>query len=167
MTADYDSLAWFYERYWRTRYHDAARPALARLLYQRLEPHSFVVDLCCGTGHLSRELVARGYHVVGIDRSLQMLKIASDRVPQASFVCADARSFALGPAAAVVSTFDSLNHLLTPADLSKAFRSAAESLEPGGLFVFDINTPAAYQSEWGKSAAIVDDDAAVFIRGSF
>jgi hypothetical protein len=60
-----------------------------------------------------------------------------------------------------------MNHLLTPDDLVCAFRAAARALEPGGLFIFDINTAEAYESEWGKSAAVVDDDAALFVRGRY
>ena len=66
----------------------------------------------------------------------------------------------------MISTFDSVNHLLTTDDLVSAFRSVAEALAPGGFFVFDINTADAY-AQWDKIAAIVDDDAALFVRGNY
>ncbi len=167
MTHGYDALAWFYDRYWRSRYHDAARPALDRLLYRALAPGSRVVDLCCGTGHLTRDLANNGYSAVGVDRSLEMLRIARRRVPAARFVCADARAFDVGRADAIVSTFDSINHLVTPDDVETAFRTVRRGLSACGLFVFDVNTSAAYESEWGKSSAVVDTDAALFVRGSY
>jgi SAM-dependent methyltransferase len=167
MGADYDGLAWFYERYWRTRFHDAARPVLGKLLYDTLPAASRVLDLCCGTGHLTRELLSHGYAVVGLDRSIEMLRFAQRTAPDAMLVCADARRFAVARCDAVVATFDSVNHLLTAADLAGAFGCAAEALVPGGALVFDVNTAEAYASEWGKSSTVVEDDAALFVRGTY
>jgi SAM-dependent methyltransferase len=165
----YDTLAWFYDRYWGPRYHDAARPALERLLYRRLTAGAPVLDVCCGCGHLSEELVRRGFEVVGVDESPAMLEHARRRVPPGRFFCAAADCFALAPAscAAAISTFDSINHLTTPESARRAFCCIARALAPGALFVFDVNTIAAYTSEWGKQSAIVEDDAALFVRGQF
>jgi hypothetical protein len=66
-----------------------------------------------------------------------------------------------------VCTFDSVNHLTTTCGLIDAFACAADALVSDGLFVFDANTDEAYASEWGKSSAIVDGDAAVFVRGAY
>jgi SAM-dependent methyltransferase len=167
MPADYDALAWFYDRYWRTRYHEAATIALTRLLYDYIPAGSRVLDLCCGTGHLLGELVNRGYRVTGLDRSREMLRTARQSHVDVPLICADARNYALSGFDAAISTFDSLNHLLTIDALTDAFRCTHHALRPGGLFVFDINTEEAYAREWGKSAAIVDEDAAVFIRGDY
>ncbi len=167
MLAEYDALAWFYDRYWRTRYHEAATIALTRLLYDHIPAGSRVLDLCCGTGHLLGELVNRGYRVIGLDRSREMLRTARQSHAAVPLICADARNYALSGFDAAVSTFDSLNHLLTVDALTDAFRCTHHALRPGGLFVFDINTEDAYAREWGKSAAIVDEDAAVFIRGDY
>jgi SAM-dependent methyltransferase len=166
---DYDELAWCYDRYWGPRFHDAARPVLEHLLYRRLAPGDRILELCCGSGHLTEELVARGYTVTGVDNSIEMLRYARRRAPAADLVCADVAACPLvgGEFAAAVSTFDSLNHLASADALQSAFACAARALRRGGLFVFDINTAAAYRSEWTKSSAIVDDDAALFVRGGF
>jgi SAM-dependent methyltransferase len=169
MSTGYDALAWFYDRYWGPQFHDAARPVLERLLYTALSPGDRVLDLCCGTGHLTAELVSRGYRVVGVDNSGEMLRRARLRAPQAVLLRADAAHYALAhqACAAAVSTFDSINHLLTMDRAEAAFRCTAFALRPGGILVFDINTEHAYLSEWGKSSAIVDDDAALFVRGRY
>jgi SAM-dependent methyltransferase len=165
----YDDLAWFYDRYWGGRFHDAARPALEHLLYASLPARSRVLELCCGSGHLTSELVARGYRVFAVDGSLQMLRHARRRAPRAHLWCADAAQCSFGGAAcdAAVSTFDSINHLLTAASVAAAFRFVAEALLPGGVFVFDVNTEKAYVSEWGKSSVVVEREAAMFVRGSY
>ena len=113
---EYDQLAWFYDRYWGPRFHDAARPALESLLYTRLAPGDSIAELCCGSGHLTEELLARGYRVTGIDNSIEMLRCARRRVPGARLVCADVATGSLtgGQFSGAVSTFDSINHLLSP-----------------------------------------------------
>ena len=167
MSADYDQLAWFYDRYWATRYHDAAEPALERLFYRRVPPPAPVLDLCCGTGHLTERLLGRGYEVVGVDASPGMLRHAVQRAGAARFVCADLTRFAIRSTfAGALSTFDSINHVMADAALARAFTRVRDALRPGGRFVFDVNTAAAYDSEWGKTSALVEDDAALFIAGS-
>ena len=166
---EYDELAWCYDRYWGPRFHDAARPALQALFYSRLAAGDRVIELCCGSGHLTQELVARGYRVTGIDNSLEMLRCARRRAPEASLVCADAGTMALvgGTFSGAVSTFDSINHLISPDAVQSAFRFVVGLLRPGGTFVFDVNTAAAYRSEWTKTSALVESDAALFVRGRF
>src|SRR6188768_3331421 len=78
MAADYDGLAWCYERWWCDRFHQPLQHVLDALFYPCIGPPARVLDLCCGTGHLSRVLQARGYRVVGIDRSIDMLRAARD-----------------------------------------------------------------------------------------
>jgi SAM-dependent methyltransferase len=168
MPSEYDELAWFYDRYWGTRFHNAVAPALERLLFSRVTPPARILDVCCGTGHLTERILERGYGVIGVDVSLEMLRFAKARAPAARFICADVTSFGLKAGCrAAVSTFDSVNHILSDAGLRRMFASVGAALERGGLFVFDVNTEQAYRGEWGKSSAQVDQHAAVFIRGGY
>ena len=151
MPFDYDALAWFYDRYWGSRFHDAAAPALERLLYRGVPPGARVLDLCCGSGHASERLARRGYMVVGVDRSLAMLRLAQRRVPQAALICADATAFSIAPVcAAALCTFDSVNHVMTDTAVCELFQRVNAALEPGGPFVFDVNTDDAYRCEWAR-----------------
>ena len=166
---EYDQLAWFYDRYWGPRFHDAARPVLETLLYSTLASGDSIAELCCGSGHLTAELVARGYQVTGIDASIEMLRCARRRAPTARLLCADVPTCPLsgGSFSAAVSTFDSINHLTSPDAVKSTFRCANQLLRAGGVFVFDVNTDEAYMSEWMKSSAVVEPDAALFVRGSY
>ncbi len=94
---DYASLAWFYNRYWGTTYHGLVLPVLDRLVLSRLPKSSLILDVCCGTGHLAKELIHGGFEVTGIDGSKEMLGFARKRTPEATFLTADARSFSLPP----------------------------------------------------------------------
>jgi SAM-dependent methyltransferase len=105
-----------------------------------------VLDLACGTGSMSLQLALRGYRVVGVDSSLKMLQVARRKLKShgllAEFLYGDMRDFTLGePVDAAVCVFDSLNYLLEPGDVQKAFRQVEKALRPGGMFVFDVNTP--------------------------
>jgi SAM-dependent methyltransferase len=115
-----------------------------------------------------RSLAGYGYRLTGIDNSRDMLRYARQNVPAATFLLADARSFHLPPQFhCALSTYDSLNHLLTPEDLRQAFQCVHASMLPGGDFLFDLNTEEAYTTQWDKSAAEVFDNSAYFIRGGY
>ena len=132
--APYDDFAWFYDRYWNEEFHSVAFPILERIWLARVAPGAQILDVCCGTGRLACLLSARGYRVTGIDASAAMIRHARENAPAAEFQVADAGQFRL-PARfdAAVSTFDSLNHLLSLEALEAAFRNIAAALEPAPL----------------------------------
>lgn len=167
LLASYDDFAWFYDRYWSEEFHSAAFPILERIWLERLPPGARILDVCCGTGCLAARLTARGYRVTGLDVSEEMLVYARANAPAAEFLVADAASFQLaGACDAAVSTFDSLNHLLVPAELEAAFRNIAAALRPGGLLAFDMLLEEGYQTRWGESFALVRDDHLLAITGA-
>lgn len=105
-----------------------------------------VLDLACGTGSMSLLLARRGIQVTGLDLSSRMLDVArkklSDEGLYAEFIEADMRSFHLKePVDAAISVFDSLNYLVEPEGVQAALKSVHRALKPGGLFIFDVNTP--------------------------
>lgn len=161
----YDRFAWFYNQGWSADYHNEARAALDKLIFSRLPVASRVLDLCCGTGDMTRTLVAHGYRVTGLDGSEQMLRFARENAPAAQFILADARDFDLPPVFdAVVSTFDSLNHILALPELETVFRNVHRALAQGGLFVFDMNMEEAFKANWHGTPAGVEDTSVWIIR---
>ncbi len=113
---------------------------------ERVQPHT-VLDLACGTGSLSVLLAERGYQVTGVDCSEDMLSQAEQKAQQLAgarpfFVCQRMEKLHLAePVDAVICALDSLNYLQKPADCRRTLRRVYDALRPGGLFVFDINTP--------------------------
>ena len=165
--SDYDSFAWFYNRYWGEEF---SRPALSIfnvLLFPNLTPNSRVLDLCCGSGQLAAGLCERGYRVTGLDGSASMLEFARENAPTAEFVRADARSFRLpGRYQAVVSAFDSLNHLMKIEELVRVFRNVHRVLDRDGIFLFDLNMED--ESElFGQTLDMVSDDHVCLVRGIY
>lgn len=165
--AAYDDFAWFYNRYWNEEFHSSAFPILERIWLGRVPEGARILDVCCGTGYLAGLLAERGYRVTGVDISESMVAHARENVPAGEFHAADISC--LQPAGAfdgAVSTFDSLNHILTAAGLEAAFRNTASALLPGAPFAFDMLLEAAYQTHWGDGFALVRDDHVLTITGA-
>ncbi len=165
--AAYDDFAWFYDRYWGEEFHGLAFPILERIWLERTPEGANILDVCCGTGQLAALLTSRGYQVTGLDNSQRMIECARANAPAARFHLLDADHFTFPPEFdAAVSTFDSLNHLLSIQALQSAFRNIAAALKPGGLLAFDMLLEQAYMTHWGESFALVRDDHVLTITGS-
>jgi SAM-dependent methyltransferase len=157
--AAYDDFAWFYNRYWNEEFHGLAFPILERIWLPRVPANGRILDVCCGTGYLAGLLSERNYRVTGVDLSAPMIEYARLNVPAAEFHVGDAAHFrASGHFDAAVSTFDSLNHIVAPADLEAVFRGVAAALRRGAPFAFDVLLEEAYQTQWGEGFALVRDD---------
>jgi SAM-dependent methyltransferase len=118
------------------------------------------LDLCCGTGQISRILADRGFNVVGLDASASLVGLARKNAPNAHFEVADAKFFSSPDRfQAAISLNDSLNHLLSIEDLKSAFLNVYKCMVPGGVFLFDLNLAHKYESSWAGSFSIVEEDA--------
>ena len=110
-------------------------------------PIRTVLDLACGTGSLTRVLAERGYEMIGADLSQEMLAQAAEKCRGAGpiepiFLHQAMEELDLyGTIDACVCCLDSINYVTSPKKLARAFRRVHTFLMPGGLFLFDINTP--------------------------
>jgi SAM-dependent methyltransferase len=102
-----------------------------------------VLDLGCGSGLLAVELIERGYEVVGVDASAEMLAVARERLgPEVRLHRTTLPDLALeGAFDATVSTLDGFNYL-SPVQLGRTTAAVADRLRPGGWLVFDLHTDA-------------------------
>lgn len=105
-----------------------------------------VLELGCGTGSLAIELAGRGYEMIGLDSSSEMLQKASDKARSKGrdilFIQQDMREFELyGTVDAVICALDSINYITDKRDLMRVFNLVRNYLNPGGLFIFDVNSP--------------------------
>ncbi len=164
----YTALSAVYDRFTR----DVDYPTLARYVAELLRRNGvtdgILLDLACGTGTLSLELAGMGFDVIGADSSEEMLSEAWNKLwsmesqpdPPPQFICQDMRRLDLfGTVRACVSTQDSMNHVTEPEELSEAFRRVSLFTEPGGVFVFDMNTPARFAAMDGETYVDEDESA--------
>lgn len=133
-------------------------------IFQRLrKPVSSVLDLACGTGSLTWELARRGYDLVATDISGEMLSIAMQKqqgVPhQPLFLQQSMEDLDLfGTVSAAVCSLDGINYLTSDSDLRETFRRVHLFLEPGGVFVFDVLTPAHFTRIDGTCETLETED---------
>ena len=139
----YSRLAGVYDEIVIDPCHDRWASFLHELWSADEEGVESVLDLCCGTGILARELIARGYRVVGIDASDAMLDLARERLgPDVELSRVTLPDLRLeGVFDAAVCTFDGLNYL-DPDELQLTMAAVARRLRPAGWFVFDLHTDA-------------------------
>lgn len=121
-----------------------------------------VLDLACGTGSMTFALADRGYDMIGVDGSTDMLSQAYERKGERENVLLlrqDMRSFELyGTVGATVCCLDSLNYLLSGEDLAKCLSLVHNYLDPDGLFLFDMNTPYKFRHVYGDNAYVLEDE---------
>jgi SAM-dependent methyltransferase len=110
---------------------------LDRLIQARRPGARTLLDVACGTGaHL--EHLAERYEIEGVDLDREMLAVARERLPQASFHEADMVDFDLDRRFdAVVCMFSSIGYVKTEERLRSAIASLARHLEPRGVLVVE------------------------------
>lgn len=119
-----------------------------------------VLDLACGTGRMTRELSRRGYDMIGVDGSADMLSEATAYGGEGIlYLCQDMRELELyGTVGAAVCCLDSVNYLLEEEDLRRVFSLTHNYLDPDGLFIFDVNTPKKFRTVYSDNAYILEDE---------
>ena len=128
-------------------------------------PGKTVLDLACGTGSLTRELALRGYEMIGVDQSPEMLAQAAEKNRGVSpiepiFLCQSMEKLDLyGTIDACVCCLDSVNYVTDPQKLERAFGRVRLFLMPGGLFLFDVNTPEKLEGLDGQVFLDETEDA--------
>ena len=122
-----------------------------------------LLDLACGTGTLSLLLSDKGYDVIGVDGSEDMLTQAQEKKMESGddtiFLCQKMEELDLfGTINAAVSTLDSINHVTDEEKVREIFRRVSLFMEDEGIFVFDVNTPYKHKEVLGDNTFIYDLD---------
>jgi SAM-dependent methyltransferase len=150
----YVSLARFYD----SLTHDVPYGAMADY-YEVIFAHSgshvqSILDTACGTGTLTCLLAERGYDMIGVDASPEMLAVAAgksfDMVNRPMFINQPLERLDLyGTVDAAICSLDGMNYI-RPDRIGEALRRIRLFLEPGGIFIFDINTRQSSRALTGK-----------------
>ncbi len=129
-------------------------------------PSGLILDLACGTGTLSLELASRGYTMIGVDASEDMLAIARQKKGSENilFLNQPMEAFELyGTVDAIVCVLDSLNYLTEPEALLQTFRLCANYLNPDGVLLFDVNSMYKFEHVLGQETYTYETDRVFYI----
>lgn len=164
----YGSFAFVYDRFMDNVPYQEWADYVESLLKEYGISDGLVLDLGCGTGSLTEILAEKGYDMTGIDISADMLDIAMQKRAASGkdilYLLQDMREFELyGTVRAVVSICDSINYLMSEEDLLQTFRLVNNYLDPGGIFIFDLNMAYKYRELIGDSTIAENQDGASFI----
>jgi len=148
--ASFGLIAPFYDELMRSVPYRMWSGYYLLLLSQQSVRPKRILDVCCGTGVVTEMLHREGFEMTGVDLSAPMIeearrKAAKKKLP-IRYECQDAAEMSLAESFdAAYSFFDSLNYITDPHRLSLAIGRVAAHLEPGGSFVFDLNTAYAFE----------------------
>lgn len=155
----YQAFSEFYDRLMQDVDYAARADYLLSLFDKHGEKPKTVLDIACGSGSLCAELMRRGVDVIGVDASETMLAKAAAKVPDALLLCQDMREMDLyGTVDGAVCVLDSLNHLCRTADVAQVFRRTRLFVEPGGLLVFDVNTPYKHREVLADRSFVAEEE---------
>lgn len=160
--SSYAAFADYYDILQKTDY-DAYADYLCRLLEQLGHEAGITLDLACGTGSLTLALYDRGFDVYGIDGSPDMLSVAQQKAyeqeKQILFLCQKMQKIDLyGTVNTVFCVLDSINHMTAEQDVQKTFDRVSLFLEPGGYFIFDVNTVYKHAEVLGDNTFVYDTE---------
>ena len=168
----YHELAKSYDRLTNDVDYEATVEFYLQILAREGVKPRTVVDLACGTGSVTEILARKGYEVTGVDMSEEMLTEAMAKVMDMEnpprFVCQKLQELKLPRAVDMaVCALDSLDYVTDPADCAEAIRRTWKALNPGGIFIFDVNTPEKLRAMDGQVFLDEDDDVYCVWRGEF
>lgn len=168
----YHALAASYDRLTNDVDYEATVEFYMEILRREGVQPRTAVDLACGTGSVTKLLAQKGYGVTGVDMSEEMLTQAFQKVQEMEqpprFICQPLQRLWLPRGVDMaVCALDSLDYITNPADCAEAIRRAYKALNPGGIFIFDVNTPEKLRAMDGQVFLDEDDDVYCVWRGEF
>ncbi len=165
----YETFALVYDRFMEDTPYDGWTEYIKEIFKKHglANNTNIIADLGCGTGSMTQRLAENGFDMIGIDNSEEMLAIAQEKASKKGldilYLNQDMREFELyGTVDAVISTCDSLNYITEPEELCEVFRLVNNYLEPGGLFVFDMNTIHKLRDVIGSGSFCETDDNSAY-----
>lgn len=161
--ASYGDFAYYYDMLTENVDYDKRCEYICGLLAENGVSEGILLDLACGTGTLSLMFAEKGYDVVGVDGSEEMLTQAQEKKIETGadviFLCQRMEEIDLfGTVNAAVSTLDSINHVTDEDTVKEIFRRVSLFMEDKGIFVFDVNTPYKHRKILGDNTFIYDLD---------
>ena len=168
----YEALAVSYDRLTNDVDYEATVEFYRQILQKESLHPVTAADLACGTGSVAKILAEDGLSVTAVDLSEEMLTVAAEKTMAMEnpprYVCQSLQELWLPRAVDLaVCALDSLDYITDPEDCQQAIRRVYKALNPGGIFIFDVNTPEKLRAMDGQVFLDEDDDVYCVWRGEF
>ena len=161
--ASYVEFAYYYDGLTDNVDYEKRCDYIRDLLAENGIGEGILLDLACGTGTLSLMFADKGYDVVGVDGSEEMLTQAQEKKMESGadviFLCQRMEELDLfGTVNACVSTLDSINHVTDAETVREIIRRVSLFMEDKSIFIFDVNTPYKHREILGDNTFVYDMD---------
>ena len=169
----YEALAGVYDDLTSDVAYGRRADYLERLFQKSRLPVRTVLDLACGTGSMTAVLTERGYELIGVDESPDMLAVAREKAaglkgePPVFLNQSMPKLDLYGTVEAAVCCLDSLNYLTSPREVQRTFERLALFIAPGGILIFDINSASYLRDLNGQVFLDETDDVYCVWRAEF
>ena len=168
----YTSFAAVYDTFMDNVPYEEWADYLWKLLREYGIADGLVLELGCGTGSMTELLASKGYDMIGVDNSEDMLELAMEKRIESGhdilYLLQNMQEFALyGTVRAVVSVCDSVNYVTDEEELTEVFRLVNNYLDPQGVFIFDFNTEYKYQEILGEQVIAEEREECSFIWDNY
>ena len=168
----YTSFAAVYDTFMDNVPYEEWADYLWRLLQEYGIADGLVLELGCGTGSMTELLASKGYDMIGVDNSEDMLELAMEKRIESRhdilYLLQNMQEFELyGTVRAVVSVCDSVNYVTDEEELTEVFRLVNNYLDPQGVFIFDFNTEYKYQEILGEQVIAEEREECSFIWDNY
>lgn len=143
----YESLAFSYDELTEDVQYEKRADFVEKLFSRAKIPVHTVLDLACGTGTMTGIFTERGYEMIGVDGSEEMLMVAREKAQSLSGVSplylhqSMPQLDLYGTVDAAICCLDSLNYLTRAQDVQRTFARLRLFIAPGGSLVFDVHSP--------------------------
>lgn len=169
----YGPLARFYDDLTTDVPYDEFIDFYIRTFAERGREVRTVLDLACGTGTLTCMMARRGYEMIGADGSAEMLSAAADKAERLEdcvkplLLCQSMEELDLyGTVEAAVCSLDGFNYL-PEEDIPEVLSRLKLFIEPGGVLIFDVNSPERLRSLDGEVFVDETEDVLCLWRAEF
>ncbi|WHH61384.1 class I SAM-dependent methyltransferase [Petroclostridium sp. X23] len=168
MTESYSGFAYIYDKLMSDVDYEQWIEYIESIFEKNHIHPKLVLELACGTGNICTRLAQRGYDMIGIDLSEDMLNVAVPKAKEMEldilFLRQDMTQFELyGTVDAILCLMDSVNYILEEEKLIDMFKLVKNYLNPGGLFIFDINSSYKLRETLGNNTFVEDEDEIFYV----
>lgn len=155
----YENFAYMYDRLTDDVDYDSFVNLIDTKIKKYKPDSKLVLELACGTGNITKRMSDKGFDMIGLDLSVDMLEVARSKCPDVLLLNQDMTDFELyGTVDVIICCLDSINYITDKRMLKRMFKLVNNYLNYGGLFIFDINSEYKLKNIVGNNCFVRNEE---------